>query len=113
MERVWSGHKRVMLGRAWSDGLFILSIESNWPTVNEPCMCHQMGLCVSPSMNHDGPRATLSMVTIASHQCLCHAKMVVPRADPYNPTHLATYRFVCIVVFIPFFPVFFIFVLYL
>jgi hypothetical protein len=44
MDRVWLGHKQVMLGRAWPDGLFMFSIGSNWPTVNEPCSCRQMGL---------------------------------------------------------------------
>jgi hypothetical protein len=72
-----SGHVRP-------DGLFVFSIGLNGPIVNRSYMCHPMGLYLSPSIAHDGPRLGPSRVFIVS----CRAKMVMPPAGSYNSVHL-------------------------
>lgn len=47
-------------------------------------MCHPMGLYLSPSIAHDGPRVGPGRVFIVS----CRAKMVMPPAGSYNSVHL-------------------------
>jgi hypothetical protein len=74
-----------MLGRVRFDGLSMPSIVLNGLTVNGSCSCRPMGLYLSPSTAHDGPRVILALLPS------CHAKMVVPRVGLYNLAHLVTY----------------------